>query len=310
MFHDGTLDRMTGSDGRIADHTAADLGGMRLAGTDETIPTLADTLTLVGHRAMVHIEIKTPYGEVGPLERRVCEILIDHNGPTCVIGFNPYSHAWFAEHHPKILRGLDSYSYANGDARHLAPELRRAYARLEHVAGRQAAFPGAGRRHAAQRQGRRPSQAAECRSSPGRFARPTNGSERQGPLRQLDLRGLRRVTGLRSGRCAYIGGSPRSDARPGTPARRPRELPANPFVAFDFLDILEESGCAVARTGWAPRITWRSRTMPARVAAVMPLYLKSHSQGEYVFDHAWADAYERAGGRYYPKLVAPRRSRR
>ena len=47
------------------------------------------------------------------------------------------------------------------------------------------------------------------------------------------------------------------------------------------------------------------------MAAVMPLYLKSHSQGEYIFDHAWADAYERAGGRYYPKLRrAPRRSRR
>ena len=74
---------------------------MRLAGTDETIPTLAETLALVGHRAMVHIELKTPYGEVGPLEQRVHEVLIDHNGPTCVIGFNPYSHAWFAEHHPR-----------------------------------------------------------------------------------------------------------------------------------------------------------------------------------------------------------------
>jgi glycerophosphoryl diester phosphodiesterase len=133
VFHDTLLLRMTGRPGRIADHTAADLGAMSLAGTDETIPTLAETLTLVGHRSMVHIEIKIPYGEVGPLERRVCEVLIDHNGPTCVIGFNPYSHAWFAENHPQILRGLDSYSYANGDARHLAPELRRAYARLEHV---------------------------------------------------------------------------------------------------------------------------------------------------------------------------------
>ncbi|HZL00634.1 MAG TPA: glycerophosphodiester phosphodiesterase [Caulobacteraceae bacterium] len=133
VFHDGALMRMTGREGRVADYTAADLGEIRLAGGDETIPTLADALTLVGHRAMVHIEIKLPYGEVGPLERRVHEILIDHNGPTCVIGFNPYSHAWFADHHPQILRGLDSYSYANGDARHLAPELRKSYAALEHV---------------------------------------------------------------------------------------------------------------------------------------------------------------------------------
>jgi glycerophosphoryl diester phosphodiesterase len=133
VFHDSTLDRMTGRAGRVSDYTAEDLGQMRLNGADETIPTLADALTLIGHRAMVHIEIKIPYGEVGPLERRVHEVLIDHNGPTCVIGFNPYSHAWFADHHPKVLRGLDSYSYASADARHLAPELRRAYARLDHV---------------------------------------------------------------------------------------------------------------------------------------------------------------------------------
>ncbi len=134
VFHDSLLAPMTGRPGRIADHTAAELGAMRLAGSPETIPTLAEVLTLVGHRAMVHIELKTPYGEVGPLERRVCEVLIDHNGPTCVIGFNPYSHAWFAENQPTILRGLDSYNYANGQDRHLAPEKRRAFARLEHVA--------------------------------------------------------------------------------------------------------------------------------------------------------------------------------
>ncbi|MEO8811876.1 MAG: glycerophosphodiester phosphodiesterase [Caulobacteraceae bacterium] len=134
VFHDATLPRMTGNQGRIADHTAADLCEMRLGGSDETIPTLSDTLALVGHRAMVHIEIKIPYGEVGPLERRVHEVLIDHAGPTCVIGFNPYSHAWFADHHPNVLRGLDSYSYSGPGARHLAPELRRNYAALAHVA--------------------------------------------------------------------------------------------------------------------------------------------------------------------------------
>jgi predicted N-acyltransferase len=77
----------------------------------------------------------------------------------------------------------------------------------------------------------------------------------------------------------------------------------NPFIAFDFLDILEESGCAVERSGWGPQHL-AVRDDRGALAAVMPLYLKSHSQGEYIFDHAWADAYERAGGRYYPKLVA------
>jgi uncharacterized protein len=77
---------------------------------------------------------------------------------------------------------------------------------------------------------------------------------------------------------------------------------ANPFVAFDFLDALEETNCAVERTGWGPRHI-SVEDEDGQIAAVMPLYLKSHSQGEYIFDHAWADAYERAGGAYYPKLL-------
>jgi hypothetical protein len=77
----------------------------------------------------------------------------------------------------------------------------------------------------------------------------------------------------------------------------------NPFLRYDFLDALEEADCAVERTGWGPQHLVVEDEAGA-VAAVMPLYLKSHSQGEYVFDHAWADAYERAGGRYYPKLLA------
>jgi len=77
----------------------------------------------------------------------------------------------------------------------------------------------------------------------------------------------------------------------------------NPFVGFDFLDIVEAAGCAVERAGWGPQHLSVEDEAGA-VAAVMPLYLKSHSQGEYVFDHAWADAYERAGGRYYPKLIS------
>lgn len=133
VFHDDRLERMTGREGRLRDHTAADLGTMALKGTDETIPTLADTLTMIGHRAMVFIELKTPFGEVGPLEKRVTEVLIDHNGPTAVIGFNPYSHAWFADHHPQILRGLDSYNWNDDSARKLAPELRKSLAALEQV---------------------------------------------------------------------------------------------------------------------------------------------------------------------------------
>lgn len=131
VFHDDKLSRMTGAEGRVRDRTAAELAELRLAGTDEKIPTLLEALAVIGHRAMVHVELKTPYGEVGPLEQRVHEVIADHNGPLCVIGFNPYSHAWFAERYPGVLRGLDSYSYAR--APNISDAQRRSFAALEHV---------------------------------------------------------------------------------------------------------------------------------------------------------------------------------
>lgn len=82
-------------------------------------------------------------------------------------------------------------------------------------------------------------------------------------------------------------------ANPGT-------RPFNPFVTWDFLNALEESGSATPQTGWAPAHVILEAD--GEVVGVAPAYLKSHSQGEYVFDHGWAEAYERAGGQYFPKL--------
>ena len=76
----------------------------------------------------------------------------------------------------------------------------------------------------------------------------------------------------------------------------------DPFISFAFLDALEKSDSATARTGWAP-YHLALETEGMGVQGVVPLYLKSHSQGEYIFDYSWADAFERAGGRYYPKLL-------
>ncbi len=76
---------------------------------------------------------------------------------------------------------------------------------------------------------------------------------------------------------------------------------ANPFVSHAFLAALEESGSVAPETGWAPQhlVLEDAAGQPL---ACMPSYLKSHSQGEYVFDHGWANAFENAGGAYYPKL--------
>lgn len=75
----------------------------------------------------------------------------------------------------------------------------------------------------------------------------------------------------------------------------------NPFTSHAFMAALEASGSACARTGWQPAhiVVDDADGVPA---GILPAYLKSHSQGEYVFDQGWADAWERAGGRYYPKL--------
>jgi len=76
----------------------------------------------------------------------------------------------------------------------------------------------------------------------------------------------------------------------------------NPFVSHAFFAAAEASGAAAIRTGWGPRHLVAK--VDERIVGIVPCYLKSHSQGEYVFDRGWADAYERAGGRYYPKLQA------
>ncbi|MET0251205.1 MAG: GNAT family N-acetyltransferase [Novosphingobium sp.] len=75
----------------------------------------------------------------------------------------------------------------------------------------------------------------------------------------------------------------------------------NPFMSHAFLGLLEESGSVGGHSGWRPMpITVTGDD--GRITAALPAYLKAHSQGEYVFDHSWAEAWQRAGGRYYPKL--------
>jgi predicted N-acyltransferase len=83
----------------------------------------------------------------------------------------------------------------------------------------------------------------------------------------------------------------------------PPGAPFNPFIAHDFLWSLEQSGSATRRTGWLGQHLVMDGS-DGKPVAILPCYLKSHSMGEYVFDHGWAEAFERAGGHYYPKLQA------
>jgi len=83
----------------------------------------------------------------------------------------------------------------------------------------------------------------------------------------------------------------------------PDGLPFDPFLSWDFLEALEASGAAIPETGWSPCHVVIEDPSNSIIAA-MPLYAKTHSQGEFVFDHSWAEAYERAGGQYFPKLLS------
>lgn len=76
----------------------------------------------------------------------------------------------------------------------------------------------------------------------------------------------------------------------------------NPVLSYDFFDTLHTSSCASKRTGWQPHFLVLHRD--GVLAAAMPLYLKGHSRGEYVFDHAWAEAFQQHGIEYYPKLLS------
>ncbi|MDM9622262.1 GNAT family N-acetyltransferase [Rhizobium sp. S96] len=95
--------------------------------------------------------------------------------------------------------------------------------------------------------------------------------------------------------------SPESWSRLSGASNTGKAIAYNPFISHAFLSSLEESGSATAQTGWLGH-HMLLETDRGELVGALPGYLKNHSQGEYVFDHGWADAFERAGGRYYPKL--------
>ncbi|MBX9925754.1 MAG: GNAT family N-acetyltransferase [Hyphomicrobiaceae bacterium] len=94
------------------------------------------------------------------------------------------------------------------------------------------------------------------------------------------------------------------DAAAWNACANPQPSRLNPFVSHAFLKAMEDAGCVGGRSGWTPMhvVVERDGTPPGDILAAAPCYVKTHSQGEYVFDYPWADAYQRAGGNYYPKF--------
>jgi glycerophosphoryl diester phosphodiesterase len=106
VFHDYQLGRLTDATGDVAAHSAAELGAVGLRGTEESIPTLADILSLVGGRAPLLIEVKSPDRHVRALCGAVDAALASYVGAVGVMSFNPEVGRWFARHRPERLRGL------------------------------------------------------------------------------------------------------------------------------------------------------------------------------------------------------------
>jgi uncharacterized protein len=128
----------------------------------------------------------------------------------------------------------------------------------------------------------------------GDIERQSDGGDSEGP--RVVVRVANRIADVPAAgwnACAAGGGELATDSI----------RPPNPFVSHAFLKVLEDSGAAGRETGWLPQhLLYEDGG--GQLLACMPCYLKTHSQGEYVFDHGWAEAYMRAGGRYYPKLQA------
>jgi glycerophosphoryl diester phosphodiesterase len=114
VFHDETLERMTAQSGLAEERTADDLAALRLLGSDQTIPTLAQVLERIGGRVPLLVELKTPPGQEGALERRVAALLARYPGPRAAISFNAEALGEMARVAPDTPRGLNIHAGLEG----------------------------------------------------------------------------------------------------------------------------------------------------------------------------------------------------
>ena len=299
VFHDETLERLCGIDAFVADYAAADLQALRLAGGEERIPTLAEVLRVVNGRQMLLVEIKAPHVSdvAGAARGRGARPL---RGPAAVISFHAASLAWFAENRPGVLRGLDAAGASDEFIARSDMDLENLFqgqfdfARphflvldMDMIGGRIA------NRHRAQGL---PVIAWTARSADdAERDRATTATTSSSRASRRDLRGRAH------GPCAD-----RRDRARGLGRLRQKLQHMSAIPSSASISSMRWRRAARAapsdRLGAAPPERRWART--AGSSAVMPLYLKAQSSGEYVFDWSWAEAYERAGGRYYPKLLS------
>lgn len=130
VHHDATVTRLTGQPGRIRQLTAAQLADLRLSGTDEHVPTLAEALAVL-RDVPVMVEVKQGRLRVGGLESAIAAILDEHAGPVCVASFNPAAVRWFRKRRPEVVRVLTASPL---DGNSLPAVVRRRLAALKDLA--------------------------------------------------------------------------------------------------------------------------------------------------------------------------------
>lgn len=111
VFHDENLNRIGGVDQNISELTYEEILNIKLLKTDQKIPLLREVLALVDGKVPVFVEIKNSWGNVGPLELAVYQIIQDYQGPLAIISFNPPTLQWFKLHAPEIIRGQTASAF-------------------------------------------------------------------------------------------------------------------------------------------------------------------------------------------------------
>ncbi len=313
VHHDDALGRLAAGEGALRDLTAACLKQVAFKATGEHMMTLGELCDLVAGRATLMLELKSRFDGDLRIAARAAAVLAPYGGPVGVGSFDPALICELRRIAPHLARGIIAERhYDHPEWRSLGPTRRLELAFLMHGWAEPPRFP------------RLPGQRSHggCAAHGTAYVRSAasdlDGAQRRGsrhrrPLRRPDhLRGISPLTMSR-----------KPAACPEISDLRVRVLPAiseiaaadwdrcaggadaaggpNPFTRHAFLAALEVSKSATARTGWQPQHLV-AESAGGAVIGVAPCYLKSHSRGEYVFDAGWADAYERAGGSYYPKL--------
>jgi glycerophosphoryl diester phosphodiesterase len=124
VFHDGTLVRMTGAEGRPEDLTAADLPNYKLGGTEETIPLFTQVLELYAGKAPMIVELKPAGGNHAALAQAACDLLERYDGPYCIESFDPRCIHWLKKNRPHIVRGQLAEDFVSNKKSPLSPVLK------------------------------------------------------------------------------------------------------------------------------------------------------------------------------------------